>query len=235
VRLVNWGKNVTILILADQLGRGLAGLADLEQRVLRVNTRSLTVLAEVGIGVDRAHVAQAFDGVHIATITCDSLVNSLVLILSLLLNMFGEHLLEGGVAVLLNFLTDHSGNCRQLLRNKSTSSVALATWESFLVHLRSVALDAGNFLKFLITRFVRRDEEVTSHVTVLDLNLHLDGLIVHRSAHTIAALVTHLRHYLRGHLFGVDAGVDHLLRGLYSLSVATGVKAASIGHTLSAD
>jgi len=235
VRLANWGKYVTVLVLADELGRGLDRFSDLEQRVLRVSTTSLTFLAEVCVTTDRAHVAQAFDGVHTATVADDTLVNSLILILSLLFNMLGEHLLEGGVTVLLDFLADHSSNCREFLRNKSTSSVALATRKSFLVHLRSVALDAGNFFKFLITLFIRREEKVASDVTILDLNLHLDSLIVHRCAHAIAALVTHFRHYLRGHLFGVDACVNHLLSGPYSLSVATGIKAASIRHAFSTD
>lgn len=105
---------VVALVLADKLGRSLLGLADLQKWVLVVLTSSFAFLAVVSIRTDRAHVADTNDGVHVATVTDDTLVNGLVLLIRLLLKILGEHLLELRVAVLLNFLSDDGGDSREL-------------------------------------------------------------------------------------------------------------------------
>lgn len=105
---------VVALVLADELGRSLLGLADLQKWVLVVLTSSFAFLAVVSIRTDRAHVADTNDGVHVATVTDDTLVNGLVLLIRLLLKILGEHLFELRVAVFLNFLSDDGGDSREL-------------------------------------------------------------------------------------------------------------------------
>ena len=204
--------------------------------MLGVNTSSLSFLAEISITADRAHVAQALDRVSIAAIASYLLVDYLILFFSFHLNMLGKHLLEGGIAVVLNFLAHDCSDSRQLLGNKFASTITLAAWKTFLVHLGTVAFDAINFLKVLtLPVFIGRNEKIAGDVTVLDLDLHLYGLVVHVGSDSIAALVAYIGDSLRGHLLSVDTGVNHLLRGHDSLSVAASLIARGSWHNFGAN
>ena len=91
--------------------RGLRLLADFEKWVLRVDAFLLTVLAEVSICADRAHVANTDNRVGITAVADDFLVLGIFLLNLLILEIVSEHLLEAVVAVFLNFLSNDSGNC----------------------------------------------------------------------------------------------------------------------------
>ena len=62
--LVFWSGllSVLVLVLADQLRRGMLGFTHLEQRVMRVDSSLLAVLAEIEVSADRAHVTNTTDG-----------------------------------------------------------------------------------------------------------------------------------------------------------------------------
>ena len=112
--------------LADQLFGGLGWLADLEKRVLSVDTVLLALLAEVRVRADGAHVANADDRVSLAAIADDSFVAGLLLLGRLVIKIVDEHLAEAGVAVILNFLANDLGDSRELLGYEGASSIALA-------------------------------------------------------------------------------------------------------------
>jgi len=66
-------------VLADQLGGGLLWVSDLQESVVRVNTRMLTLSAQVIIIALGALVADTHDWIGIATITDDVRVGNLLL------------------------------------------------------------------------------------------------------------------------------------------------------------
>jgi len=76
-------------------------------------------------------------------------MDNLTLLLLLFLNVVEEHIAEGFLAVVLDLLTHDRSNSGKLLRDKSALSVALAAWESLLVDLGTVTLDASNLLKVI--------------------------------------------------------------------------------------
>lgn len=106
--LLRLGRCVHLtLVLADKLGRGLGAFSDLEKRVLRMNSILLTILAEVIIMTDRAHVADTYNRTNLTTIASDAFMPSVILLDLLVIQVVCEHGAETVVTVLLNFLTDH--------------------------------------------------------------------------------------------------------------------------------
>lgn len=133
-----------IFELTDKLCRGLFLLTDLEEGVLGMDSILLTLLAEVAVGTDRAHVADATDRIGLAAIADDLFVESSILLLLLIDKVVREHTAEALVAELLDLLAHNCLNLRQLLGDEGASAIALAAGESLLVHLAAVALDAGD-------------------------------------------------------------------------------------------
>lgn len=66
--LLRASRLTQIVILAHDASRSLLGLSDLEHRVLLMNAFSLTVLANVIVVIDRAHVANAPNRSHFTAI-----------------------------------------------------------------------------------------------------------------------------------------------------------------------
>ena len=138
------------MVLADDLPRGLFNFSDLDEGVLAAgNTVLFAGLAEVGVGTDRAHITDSLNRVGIASVTGDPFVDNLTLLDLLFLEVIKEHRAEGVLTVILDLLAHNGGNSRQLLRNESALSVALAAGESLLVYLGAVTLDASYFLKVI--------------------------------------------------------------------------------------
>lgn len=114
--LLRLGRCVHLtLVLADKLSRGLRAFSDLEERMLRMNSILLTVLAKVIIVTDRAHVADTYNRTSLTTIASDAFMLGVVLLDLLIVQVVGEHGAETTVTVLLNFLTDHRCHVRKLL------------------------------------------------------------------------------------------------------------------------
>lgn len=210
--------------------RGLRLLADFEKWVLRVDAILLTILAEVSICADRAHVANTDNRVGITAVADDFLVLGIFLLNLLILEIVSEHLLEAVVTVFLNFLSNDSGNCRKFLGHKSASSIALAAGKSLLVHLSAVAFNAGDFFNISGIIVVRRDQQIARHISLLHLDFHLAGLILHVSDNAVAAHVTDLNIGLARIVCGPDTSIDHDITRLNTSSVA-----ASIGLVDSLD
>lgn len=138
------------MILADDLLRSLFDLSDLHKGVLTAGNAILFAgLTEVSVSTDCAHVTNSFDRISITSVTGDSFMDNLTLLLLLFLNVVEEHIAEGFLAVVLDLLTHDRSNSGKLLRDKSALSVALAAWESLLVDLGTVTLDASNLLKVI--------------------------------------------------------------------------------------
>mmetsp|Transcript_15956 Transcript_15956/g.21735 ORF Transcript_15956/g.21735 Transcript_15956/m.21735 type:complete len:501 (+) Transcript_15956:367-1869(+) len=220
-------------VLTDKLGGGLRRLANLKERVF-VDTLALTGGAVVGVGLDRAHVADAFNGVCVTAIADDFFVNSFLLFNQFLGHVVLEKALEAREAVIFDLLADKRRHGGKLTRDKSAAAVALAAGEALLVHLGAVALDAGDLLETLGLLVVRGNEQVASHIRVLHLHLHLGGLVLHLLDDAVAAHVPHIRLSLRGHVAHLHSRVDHLLRSLDALRVAALLRAHSQGHHLGA-
>jgi hypothetical protein len=85
---------LTVAVLADKFSRSMGCLANLEERMHRVNTLGFTVLAEVVVRANRAHVADASDRVAIAGIASELGMLFGILLLSASANVVIEHLLE---------------------------------------------------------------------------------------------------------------------------------------------
>lgn len=111
------GNNIKIGVfeLANQLGWGLRLFADFKERMLSMNTIPFAFLTEIGIGANRAHETDSFDRSSITSVADDFVVDSLFLLDLLVVEVVSEHILEAGVAVVLNFLTNHSCNGGELL------------------------------------------------------------------------------------------------------------------------
>ena len=151
-----------------------------------MNTTFDALVAEVCVSAHGAHVADTLDGSNLTTVTDDRIMDSGILVSFLVAEVVGEHLLEGRVAVVLDLLADHGGDGRELFGNKSASSVALAAWQTLLVHLRAVALEAGHFFEVnIITVVIGGDEQVTGDIHVFDFSLHLGLLILHVGNHAV--------------------------------------------------
>jgi hypothetical protein len=182
---------IRVTVLANKLGWSLITISDLQKRIVTGFTTPLTLLAEIGIMANRALVTNSDNRICVTAITGNTFVLILVLLLSLLVDLVSKHLLEALITVFLNFLTNQSSHSREFSGHKSTSSVTLAARETLLVHLSTVALDAGNLFKTSLI-FVRRNKQVTGDIHVLDLDFHLSGLVLHLSDDSITASITHL-------------------------------------------
>ena len=135
-----------MLVLADQLRGGMLGFAHLEQRVVRVDSSLLTVLAEIKVSALSALISNTRDGRHGAAIADDVFKDCVALILLLLNQVFLEHGLELRGAVLTNFLTDHLDDRADLLGADDARAVALAAGQTLLVCCRSHTLEARDRL-----------------------------------------------------------------------------------------
>lgn len=191
----------------------------------------LTFLAEVSVGADRAHVTNTDDRVSVTAVADDLIMAGLLLLSLLIIKIVGEHLAEAVVAVVLNFLSDDLGDCRKLLGYDRASAVALAAGQALLVHLRAVALDAGDFLEVRSVLIFRRDQEVACDVSLFHLDFHLAGLVLHIRDNAVAAHVTDLHVGLAGIVSSSDTGVDHDVTGLDAGSVAAGFDVIDHGAT----
>ena len=76
-------------------------------------------------------------------------MDNLALLLFLFLDVVEEHIAEGFLTVILDFLAHDRGNSGELLGDKSALSIAFAAGESLLVDLGAVTLDASNLLKVI--------------------------------------------------------------------------------------
>jgi len=82
---------------------------------------------------------------------------------------------------------------------------------------------------------VRWNQKVTGNVAVLDLDFHLNCLVVHVGSNTVTALVTHIGVGLRRHLVRGDASINHLLRGRDTSCVAASLSFHGTGLRLGTD
>lgn len=220
--LLRWLHHLA-LVLADEFLGCLASLANLKEWVLGVHSVLLTILAEVGIGADGAHVADTNDGASIAAVADNLLMAGLLLLLVLVLQIVDEHLAEAVVAVLLDFLTNDGGDSGELLADESACAVALAAWEALLVHLSAIALDARDFLEVFGVVLVGGHQEVAGDVGLLHQNFHLTGLVLHVGDDTIAAHVTHLHIGLAGVVCRCHTRVYHNVARIDTGGVAADV------------
>ena len=144
------GIELVAFVLADDLLRCLFDLSDLDKGVLAArNTILFAVFTEVGVRTDRAHITDSLNRVGITSITDDSFMDNLALLLLLFFDVVEEHVAEGFLTVILDLLAHDRGNSGELLGDKCALSIALAAGESLLVDLGTVTLDASNLLKVI--------------------------------------------------------------------------------------
>ena len=222
-------------VLADQLVRGLLRLADLKERVLVVDAIAYTLLAEVGVSADGTHVADTTDGISFTAIANDFLVNNVVLLLILELEVFLKHFSEASVAVLLDLLANDASQVSQLAGYDGTTAFTLAAGQTLLVNLGAVALEAGELLEAFGIILITGDKQVTCDVSVLDLDLHLRGLVLRLGNETVTTLVLHVSLDLGRHVAHLHTRVNHLFTSHDAGGVAASLTSNSAGHNISTD
>jgi hypothetical protein len=99
-----------VLVLADELGWGEFRLSNFEHGVTSMDSVALTVLANVVIGADGAHIADSLDWCHITAIANKVLMEHVGLFNALPFEEILEHVLEGLVTVFTNFTFNGGGN-----------------------------------------------------------------------------------------------------------------------------
>lgn len=95
-----------VTILGHNLSWSLSRIPDLDHGVLDVNAISLTHFTDVIVILDSALVADSNNWRSITAITDDTLVDNLALNLSLGVDMVDEHLFEGRLADISDFIPD---------------------------------------------------------------------------------------------------------------------------------
>ena len=144
------GIELVAFVLADDLLRCLFDLSDLDKGVLAArNTILFAGFTEVSVRTDRAHITDSLNRVGITSVTDDSFMDNLALLLLLFFDVVEEHVAEGFLTVILDLLAHDRGNSGELLGDKCALSIALAAGESLLVDLGTVTLDASNLLKVI--------------------------------------------------------------------------------------
>jgi len=162
-------------------------------------------------------------------------MNDSILLLILESKIVLEQLLKAGVAILLNLLANHTSKLSELTGHDGATAIALAARKALLVDLRAITLEARDWLETLGILLIAGDEKIAGDVSILDLNLHLRGLVLHLSAKAIAALVMHLGLHLGRHVVHLHTRVNHLLAGHDALRVASSLATSRPRHDVGTD
>jgi len=196
--------------LADDFEVSPHRLPDLDHRVLRILSISillpLALLTEIVVVADGTLIADASDGVHAADITLDVLVHLLVLLKSLVDDVVAEDSLHVLLAEDGDVLLDDLRHLGELLVHQDAAAFAFAAGQAFLVHLASIAFEAGDLLleTLLLALIFIRDEEVASNLGVVSCDIHLNALVGGVGPDAITAHIFHDSLSLDGLSLGVD-------------------------------
>jgi len=108
--------HLDVLVLANELGWGEFGLSNFEHGVASMDSVAFTVLANVVIRADGAHVADSLDWCHLTAIANKVLMEHVGLFNALPLEEVLEHVLECLVTVFTNFTFNGGGNLSEFFR-----------------------------------------------------------------------------------------------------------------------
>lgn len=219
---------VVAAILADELGRGMVNLSNLEQNVLLVMALALTLLAEVVVIALSTLVPDAFDVSGLANVTNDILVLLLSLLVATL--MLLEDILKTTVTELLNLVLDHlhlgfkTGSVKEAM---VVASGALGTLADMALHLRfkSSWLSFRFGLVNLLGLGVNKVENLGHFGHFEEIGNHFGDFfsshhgIIHSSCHIDGGAGNKFRHSIREHSLHAFDHADNLvlLLGLHHL------------------
>lgn len=220
-------------VLGHEVSRGFAWVSDLEHWERRLDPH-LAFLAEVVIWPDCTLVPDTDDRVGIAAITSKLGMDYLGLLGSLFLEMLGKKFLILRGAALGDFVAQDLLEVFEESVVESPCAIALLAWQTLLVDLLSVALEALWKIFHIFDRLfcgiqivvLWLDDEALDVLLLSDVVLLLASGLDHNLGAALGVSGDSLR--LGGALLGVDHGSD-----LFVLSIGcVGVEALAIGDGL---